>query len=237
MANSARTQPRPQGEVIETSTNDSMSFDNAQIFVDKNKNILIGVVVALVVIVGGYFGYKYLYQEPNARKAEEKIIFAQNYFAQDSLRQALNGDGQASHPGFLRIIKDYGSTPTGNVARYYAGVCYLRTGDFKNAIKYLEDFDGKGTLAGTAANGLLGDAYMESGNTAKGIDKYRAAAEANKEDVLQTPLYLMKLGLALEKNNQSDKAAEAYKRIRDEYPQSQQATEIDRYLARLGVID
>lgn len=236
MANSARTQPRPQGEVIETS-NDSVSLDRAQLFFDKNKNIIIGVAVAVVAVVGGFFAYKYLYMAPKEEKAKEKIAFAQTYFAQDSLRQALQGDGQPSHPGFLRIIKDYSGTPTGNVAHYYAGACYLKMGDFKNAIKQLEDFNGKGTEAATAGYGLLGDAYMESGNTKKGIDNYEQAVNANKKDDLMTPYYLMKLGLAREAGNQSDKAVDAYKRIRDEYPNSQQAREIDRYLARLGVME
>jgi tetratricopeptide (TPR) repeat protein len=133
-------------------------------------------------------------------------------------------------------MKKYSSTKVGNLCHYYAGICYLKTGDFKNAIKQLEEFDGKGTIAEYTAAGALGDAYMESGNVKKGIDAYTKAA-GDKDDIALTPLYLLRAAMAYEMNNQPEEAKKLYKRIHDEYPQSMQARDVEKNLARLGDIE
>lgn len=208
-------------------------IEHLQIWYEKNSKKVLGLIIGIAVIILAWVGYRFMTQQKE-EKATARVFYAQQYFAQDSLNRALNGDGQ--HPGFLRIIKDYKGTKTANLAQYYAGVSYLKTGDFKNAIKHLEEFDAKGTALATAANGLLGDAYMESGNIKKGIESYKKAT-SNAEDQVQTPLFLMHLGQAYELNKQPEEAIKAYKRIRDEYPQSIQAQDADRLLAMLGVTE
>lgn len=63
---------------------------------------------------------------------------AQQYFQQDSLALALNGD--ATNPGFLKIMDKYSGTKAANLAHFYAGAIYLKQGDFANAEKHLKDF-------------------------------------------------------------------------------------------------
>lgn len=208
-------------------------IDHLQIWYENNSKKVLGLLIGIGVIILAWVGYSYMTQQKE-EKATARVFYAQQYYAQDSLNLALNGDGQ--HPGFLRIIKDYKGTKTANLAHYYAGAAYLKTGDFKNAIKHLEDFDAKGTALAPAAHGLLGDAYMESGNLKKGIEAYKKAVEY-KEDMVQTPLFLMHLGQAYEMNKQPEEAVSAYKRIRDDYPQSMQAQDADRLLAMLGVVE
>ena len=200
---------------------------------EKNKGVINGLLIALVVIIGGTLAWKYV-AAGNEEKASSKAFYAQQFFMADSSEKALQGDG--THAGLLKIIKDYGGTKTGNLCKYEAGLCYLKLNNPKLAIKNLEDFDGKGTLVGTAAKGALGAAYMESGNTKKAIDAYEDAVKDNENAAL-TPVYLMQLGAAYELNKQPEQAKKAYMRIRDEYPQSAQSRDIDRYLARLGVIE
>ena len=43
---------------------------------------------------------------------------AEEYYRMDSLQKALNGDG--INWGFVRVIKEYGGTDAGNLARFYA---------------------------------------------------------------------------------------------------------------------
>jgi tetratricopeptide (TPR) repeat protein len=150
------------------------------------------------------------------------------------MQRALQGDGQ--HPGFVKIMKDYSGTKTANLCHYYAGVAYLHLGDPKKAIKQLEDFDGKGTLLDAAGAGALGNAYMEDGKVKQAIEQYQKASSV-KDEIVQTPMYLMSLGSAYEMNKQPEEAKKAYIRIRDEYPTSMQARDIERDLARLGVLD
>lgn len=229
MARTARNTPGV--ERIEKTSDGSDTLLTLQSTYEKNKkNINTGITIVLAVIVG-FFAYQKLYKEPQEEKAGTQVAFAERYFQADSLNLALNGDGQ--HAGFLKIIKRYSGTKEANVCHYYAGVCYLRMGDFKNAVKHLEDFDGKGTIIGYAAYGALGDAYMELGNTKKGIDAYEKAT-GDKENTVYTPMYLYRLGVAYEMANKPEDAKKAYHRIKDEYPMSQEARDMDKYLARLG---
>lgn len=236
MANSVKPEAQPvvatrrQEAVVE----DNQALQNVEVFYEKNKKPLTIAGAAILLVVGGYLAYTFLYLGPKEKKAANKSFYAEQYFASDSLDKALNGDGQ--HYGFLKVIREFGGTKTANLAHYYAGVSYMKKGDAKNAIKYLEDFDGKGTFVGTAAYGLLGNAYLESGNTSKGIDNLKKATE-NANDVVQTPMYLFNLGAAYETAKKPEDAKKAYERIRDEFPNSMQARDIERYLARLGDID
>lgn len=231
MANTVRNRPDTDRA---TTIEEPNPLESIQDKYEQNKKRINTALTAVLLVIAGFFGYQKLIKEPKEVKAASAIAFAQGYFAQDSLNKALNGDGQ--HQGFLQIIKKYESTPTGNLAQYYAGICYLQMNDPKNAIKHLKEFNAKGTNIEYVAFGALGDAYMETNQLKEGIEYYSKAA-SNKSDNLLTPMYLFRLGVAYEMNNQADKAKESYKRIRDEYPQSMQAREIDKSLARLGALD
>lgn len=209
------------------------TLENVEAFYEKNKKPITIAVVAVVAIVAIVLGYKY-YNSSRDTKAAAKAFYAQQYFMSDSSQLALKGDGQ--HYGFLKVIKEFGGTKTANLARYYAGVSYMKLGDPKNAVKQLEDFDGKGTLVGSAAHGLLGNAYMELNKTDKAIDEYQKATE-NEKDIVQTPMYLFNLAAAYELAKKPEEAKKAYIRIRDEYPTSMQARDIDRYIAKLGELE
>jgi tetratricopeptide (TPR) repeat protein len=230
MANTVRNKPGAERITAE----ETNPLNDIQSRYEQNKKPINTVLTIVVLAIVGFFGYQKLVKGPKEIKAATAISYPQTFFAQDSLNKALNGDGQ--HLGFLKIIKKYSGTKSANLANYYAGICYLQMHDPKTAIKYLKEFDAEGTNVEFVANGALGDAYMESGNTKEGLEYYNKAA-SNKDDNLLTPMYLNRLGMAYEMSNQPDKAKEAYKRIRDEYPQSQQAREMDKNLARLGVLD
>ena len=225
-------QPLSNRPVVEDDNN--YTVERLQTWYEQHKKTISTALTIVIVIGAAAFAYLRLYKAPREAKAADKVYFAQEYFSRDSLDKALAGDGQ--HLGFIRVMKEYSGTPTANLCHYYAGMCYLKTGDFKKAIKQLEDFDGHGTMVATAAYGALGNAYMEDGNTKKGIDNYEKAVK-NENDVVQTPMYLYNLAAAYQKNNQPDNAKKAYERIRDEFPQSQQARDVERYLAQLGVLN
>ena len=162
---SVKTQPEPdQIEVL----------DRAKGFWEKNSRMILYISTAVILLAGGYLGYKYLIVLPNEQKAQAEIYKAENNFRKDSIALALNGNN--STPGFLKVINKYGGTRSGNLAKLYAGECYLQLGDFKNAVKYLEDFDAHGAKQIEAkAEGLLGDAYAEMKQNDKAIEHYKKA--------------------------------------------------------------
>jgi tetratricopeptide (TPR) repeat protein len=218
-------------QVVTEKTSAQPRGGNLQSSFEKNQKIVIGAVVAIVLLVGGYFGYQQFIAKPNEEKAANALFSAQRWFEVDSLNYTLNGDGQ--HQGALSVIKKYGSTKAGNLARYYAGMSYLRLGDAKNAIPMLEKFNGEGTPLQYLAYGALGDAYMETNNSAKGIDMYKKAA-GNEKDNFISPLYLFRAALATEQAGKLDEAKKLYLELKDKYPYSQQGNEAEKYLARLG---
>jgi tetratricopeptide (TPR) repeat protein len=154
---------------------------------------------------------------------------AQQYFEKDSFKLALKGDG--NNPGFLTVIDEFGGTKAGNLAHYYAGICYLKTGQFQQAIDNLESFSADDEFVAPIALGATGDCYMELGKTDQAIDYYNKASKKS-ENEMTTPLYLMKAGIASEIKGDFKTALENYNTIKEKYKKSQQATEIDKYIAR-----
>ncbi len=234
MANSARNQPGVERTPVTEIEEDFNPLEGVQLAYEKNKKILNTVTSVVLGAVVLYFAYTKLYKGPAEEKAATALSYPQQYFEADSLNAALNGDGK--NPGFIKVGKKYSGTAAGNLAHYYEGICYMKMGDYKNAIKALGEFNGKGSVLGLQAFGALGEAYMENGETAKAIDYFKKATE-DKEDALTTPMFLYQLALAYEASGNVNEAKAAFKRIRDEYPKSMQARDMDKELARLGELN
>ncbi len=195
-----------------------------------NNQKLIGIVVAvIVVLILGYFGYQRYYLAPRTEEAQSQMYVAQRFFESDSLDKALYGDGNSL--GFIDIVDDYGMTDPGNLANYYAGISFLKKGNFDQAIDYLEDFNGKDNIIGPMATGAIGDAYLELGDASKAAAYYLEAANLRDND-LTTPLFLLKAGQTHESLGNYDKAIDIYNRIKDNYSKSQEARTIDKYIGR-----
>jgi tetratricopeptide (TPR) repeat protein len=205
------------------------ALSRSEMFIEKNQKIIIIALAAIVIVVLGFLGYRKFISEPREIKANNEIFSAQGYFEQDSLDKALNGDGQ--NAGFIDIINDYGSTKAGNLAKYYAGVSYLKKGEFQKAVEYLEDFSTEDPLVGPMAIGALGDAYLELGKNEKAVAQYMKASSASDNE-LTSPLFLMKAGMTYELLGTYDKALEVYKTIKTNYPRSFEGRDIDKYIAR-----
>lgn len=190
---------------------------------------------AIILLVGGWLAYQQWVVAPKQKKANDAISMAQEYFAKDSLRLALDGDG--ANAGFLKIIKNYSGTDAANLAHYYAGAIYLRQDDFANAIKYLEKFSTKASQVQSAAWRMLGDAYMSSGKQDKGIEYYLKAGNLNDKDDFTSSENLYLAALAYTSVGKNKEAIEVFKTLKEKYPKSEKAAVVDKYLARLGVIE
>jgi tetratricopeptide (TPR) repeat protein len=144
-------------------------------------------------------------------------------------------DDSCLFEGFKAIADKYSNTPAGNSAKYYAGLCYLRLGDFDNAIAYLEDFDGEGELLPIMKYGLLGDCYSEKKEYDKALDNYKKATTAGENDVLVS-YYLKKLGMLNEYQGNKDAAKEAYERLHRDFPNQSSSDwrDIEKYIYRAG---
>jgi len=197
------------------------------------KKAIIGLAI-IVVIVGGYFGYKSLVTGPNEKKANEAIFQAEAYFRIDSVRLALEGDN--INPGFLKIISKYGGTEAANLAHFYAGSCYLKLGDFANAAKQLEAFSSKEPIVAARAKALTADALSESGKKEEAAKLYKEAGTLFDKDETNSPQYLFRAGFLYESMGKTQDAIQVYKLIKEKYPQFREY-DVDKYLGRLGSVE
>ncbi len=197
------------------------------------KQISIGL-AAIVIVVGGYFGYKYFISEPNEKKAQEAIFPAEAWFRIDSVKLALEGDNM--NPGFLKVISRYSGTRAANLAHFYAGSCYLKLGDYTNAAKQLSEFSSPELLVEARAKSLLADAYSESGKKEEAAKLYKEAGTLFEKDDYNSPQYLFRAGFLYESMGKNQEAIEMYKLIKEKYPTFRDY-DIDKYLGRLGSVE
>ncbi len=203
-------------------------------FCERYQYAILYVLGGIAVVVAAWYGYKTLIVEPQQTEAEAAIWQAQIQFDRDSFQLALENPG-GGYDGFLGIIDKYGGTPAGNTAKYYAGICYLHTGDFDQAINYLEDFSPEGDLLPITRLGVLGDCYSEKKEFDKALDYYKKAADAGNNELLSA-YYLKKLGMLYEYQGKKEEAKEAYERLRRDFPNQSSADwrDIEKYIYRAG---
>ena len=205
------------------------TLSNAELFIEKNQKAIIIVLAVLIVAVLAFFGVKKFYLEPREANAQSAIFHAEQYFEKDNFTSALNGDG--NYLGFVDVINEFGGTKTANLAKYYAGICYLNTGDFNNAISYLKEFNGKDVMLTSMALGAMGDAYMELDNVAEAAQCYESAS-VKSANSFTSPMYLLRAGMAYEMVGNYQKAIDSYNKIKADYPTSNEAFSIEKYIAR-----
>jgi tetratricopeptide (TPR) repeat protein len=198
-------------------------------YIEDNQKSLTVIVGAIVAIVAIYLGFTNFYLEPLEQEAHADMYMAEIYFEKDSFNLALNGDGQ--YLGFLDIADEYSLTNTGNLANYYAGLCYLHTAQFEDAIEYLSDFSSDDIILSTLALGCIGDAYLELEDNSRALKYYEKAAD-NASNDFTTPRYLMKQAIVLEMDEEYEDALEMYNQIKEDYSKSQIAQDIDKYIVR-----
>jgi tetratricopeptide (TPR) repeat protein len=221
-------------KTVQAGENAEVIIEKAKDFWQRNSKIISIVFVVLVLGVGGYFGYKNYIQKPKEIKAVDAAFKAEEYYRLDSLKLALNGDGREM--GFIRIIDKYGGTETGNLACFYAGVCYLKLDDNVNAIKYLKKFETSSKPLKARVYKLLGDASGDLGKHADAVDYYKKASRAFEDDQNNSAEALFLAAYMSDRVLKNQKQAiELYKEIKEKFPQASQAVDAENYLAQLGV--
>jgi tetratricopeptide (TPR) repeat protein len=199
----------------------------------KIQKPLITGVLAVAVIVGGWFAYQTYIQQPKEAKASEALFKAEQYFAMDSSSLVLNGDGQ--YKGVLNVISNFSGTKAANLAHYYAGVSYLKLGDFNNAIKYLKDFSTDAKQIQLLATGCLGDALAETNKKEDAVAAYKKAATSFEKDEANSSEYLFRAALLLETMGKSTDALALYQSLKTKFPKTDKGSQVDKYIYRLSI--
>ncbi|OQA12655.1 MAG: Tetratricopeptide repeat protein [Bacteroidetes bacterium ADurb.Bin397] len=205
------------------------TINKAEGYISENKKSISIIVGAVLVVILGYFGYTNLIVKPQEENAIREMFMAERYFQMDSVNLAINGDGQFM--GFQEIIDNYGSSSSANRAHYYLGMCYMKKGEWDNAIEYLSGYDAEDDVTGALALGAIGDANLEKGNNEEALNYYMKAVDWDKNQ-FTAAIFLLKAATVKEIQNDYKGATDLYERIKKDYPQSTEARDIDRYIAR-----
>jgi tetratricopeptide (TPR) repeat protein len=207
----------------------SETLSKTEQYIEENRKMLSLILGAVVVIIAGYLIYEKMYIGGKEKDARSQMYVAENYFRTDSLRLAIEGDG--NFPGFRELADNYGSAPSGNLAKLYLGMSLLRSGKYDEAIDALESYDGDDVMTSVLALVGIGDAYIELNKTDDAIGYYEKASKKNVNN-FTTPYALFKLGGAFETAGKYSDAVEAYEQLKNEYPTSAEGREIEKYIAR-----
>ena len=198
---------------------------------------------AIILVLAGWMIYKYMFKLPKDQKANDIVFVTQKYFSEftnatDSSKallaaKCLNGDG--INPGALKIINNYSGSAAANLCEYYAGACYLHLGQFDKAIKFLKDFDADGaTQIKSRAYGMIGDASAELNKNDDALSYYKKAADVNTKDEYTSSEYLFRAALFAQSIGKTKDAIDLFKKLKSDFPLTEKASDVDRYLAKLG---
>lgn len=200
-------------------------------FIANNKNLLLVAVGIIVILVGALVFYKTTTTQKNTT-ANAEMFQAVKYFEADSFNLALNGDGQ--YLGFLDISEEYSGTGAANQANYYMGIIYYKQGDLESSREYLEQVSTGDDLLSMSTYMALGFVYEDLGDRGKAASSFEKAANTPEENESTSPMMLLNAGRNYEAAGNASKALSLYNKIKDKYPLSSEARDIDKYIGRVS---
>lgn len=224
MSNNQNLQENQAAEVIATTG----------AWVDTNKKKIISIIAGVVIVVGGYLGYTYGYQQPREEKAQTLCTDGLQFIQNSDFETALNGEG--TFPGYIKIADEYSGTDGANLANLYAGVCFAQQNKYQEAIPYLKAYTpGDDQSVSAMALFALAQCYAGVNDIDQAITTFQKAAEQADNSAL-SPMCLIEAGKLLESQNKNAEALAIYETIKRDYPTSTlvvgSPAEIEKYIER-----
>lgn len=204
-------------------------YARALLLYEERRQLVYGLGVGVLVLILAIPGYVY-YQQRQAEQANELLGQILPVYEQGNYDQALEGNGQRA--GLLTIADEYGGTEAGNLATFYAATALYEQGEYDRALTYYQRFERGNDFIGASAYAAEAAIYESRGDMQTAAERYEQAAD-QYNNKLTAPRYLMEAGKAYEEAGDDAAAEEVYRRIKEEYPDSDQAEEVERYLARV----
>lgn len=211
----------------ENNVNVTEFLSKSEVFLEQNRKKIITCVAVVALVVVAIFALRHYYFQPREVTASEEMFVAENNFLQGNFEKALNGDSLSL--GFLDIIDSYGRTKAGNLARYYAAICQMNLGQYDEALSLLKKYKGRDLMTKAEAEMLRGDAEAELENYEAALRHYEKAADINP-NMATTPAARFKAALVMMKLDENSRAVEVLESIRRDYPESAEASEVDKYI-------
>lgn len=216
----------------EQGTHEDALIQSEVAFLKYKKPIIIAV-IAIVVVVAGFFLYKNFVSGPHEDEASTELAKSQTLFNGQQYDQAL--------AGFQKIQSDYSGTDAGNLANLYVALCYAHQAkpNWAKALENAEKFStSDDEMISPASQMALGDIYANNNQNDKAVECFKKAAKmadseaADNVNLSIAPLALRKAGVLLESEGKKAEALEIYKNIKKTYVNSPLYQDIDKYIER-----
>ena len=221
MANKNTKEQEVQQNLTET-------VSKTEVFLKENEKAITVCLAVLLVVALAILCYSKFYLQPKKAEAAAQLFHAEQQFSAGNYELAFSGD--ENYPGIEEIVDKYGNK-AGKAVYMYAGVCSYEMGDFESALKYFKSYKSKEKNMQARAYACIGDCYVSLENNAEALRWFEKAAAESDNDF--SPTYLVKAGETAEALGQADKALGFYKKIRESYPNSIEALDIDKYISRI----
>lgn len=202
------------------------TFDWAH-WAETHRREMIGGVVALVILVAGFFVYRNVSRGADEEAARDYLMARQGYFA---------GNYQLAISDLQQFVDRHGGSSYSDDALLFLGESQLQAGLPEEAAATLEELlnDHGGSPLADNARRLLAVAYAQAGQLDRAIETYRAAIEGAPYDELKAQLH-RSLALLYESESRMEEAAAEYRAIIELDPEGPMANEARREIAELTV--
>lgn len=203
-------------------------YARALLFYDEYRQVAQGIGVVLLLLVLAIPGYIYYHQQQE-EAASEKLGQILPVYEQGNHQQAL--DGTSNQAGLLAISDDYGSTDAGNLATFYAANSLYQLEEYDRALNYFQQFEKGQDFIGASAYAAQAAIQENKGKFERAGELYEQAA-SQYQNKLTAPRFLLSAGQAYEEAGQFGAAMDVYQQIQEKYPDSDQASSAEQYMAR-----
>jgi len=213
------------------------TLDNTTAFYYEHKKNISYAITALIIIVVGIVVYTNNRRANNEKAASElgKVFSIYDLGANDSrqYKTAIDGQPDRGVMGLKAIVDNYGSTESGELARFYLATAYLNLGQYDNALKYFDSFSSSSDFLKAAAYAGLGQCYETKNEYVKAAEYFERAAGVSSSTAM-TPEYLNSAARCYGTAGEKEKAVTLLKRLKKEFPTSTFARDADRYISQFS---
>lgn len=205
-------------------------------FFEQNRKTISLAMGGIVLVLGGFFTFQFLYSKPREVEASNAAIRADLLVEIDSIRLAVLGDG--NFQGYEAIANDYSGTKVADRAHFWCGVYYRDiVKDYNAALEHFKQASFEDQAMSVELTGCIGDMYVMTGDLEQGgswLEK--AAKQANSSDSrdFTGPLYNLKAAKVHMESGNNSKAISLLQYVVDNYEKrSQEYGEAEKLLAYL----
>ena len=202
---------------------------NIESFYEENKRRIFTYGLIFLVVVGAVYVYMGQRREEN-EKAGLELSRVMDIFNSGSYLEAIEGRQGTNIIGLKRLVEEYGSTENGETAKIYLANAYSYLGNYDEAFKYYQDYDGDIDVFKASAKAGIAGYYASKQEYKKAADLYKEAASITDIDP-QNPDYMLDAAVNYIKAGEKEDSKVLLNKIKEDYKTSEAFKQVDKYLA------